>query len=241
MKTLCWLISGHPSMDSCMSVIDAYVKGGCEGIEWTIPYSNPYIGQAYRFANEVNAYNNCPDMEKHLELLAETRIKYPNLGIFISICKENMQAIGTDRMIEFCKENTIDGIITIGEYEPEVLEQLHKGGIKNITEVSYYMTEAELNGAKNATGYVIMQALPYPEEIEAGYTKERLYECLKTLHEICGERPIYCAQGIRSHEDVKFVKDAGADGFILGSSLFNDYDNLEALSETISGFKKASE
>ena len=73
------------------------------------------------------------------------------------------------------------------------------------------------------------------------YTKERLYECLKTLHEICGERPIYCAQGIRSHEDVKFVKDAGADGFILGSSLFNDYDNLEALSETISGFKKASE
>ena len=224
-----------------MSVIDAYVKGGCEGIEWTIPYSNPYIGQAYRFANEVNAYNNCPDMEKHLKLLAETRKKYPNLGIFISICKENMQAIGTERMIEFCKENTIDGIITIGEYEPEVLEQLHKGGIKNITEVSYYMTEAELNGEKNATGYVIMQALPYPEEIKAGYTKERLYECLKTLHEICGERPIYCAQGIRSHEDVKFVKDAGADGFILGSSLFNDYDNLEALSETISGFKKASE
>lgn len=32
MKTLCWLISGHPSMDGCMSVIDAYVKGGCEGI-----------------------------------------------------------------------------------------------------------------------------------------------------------------------------------------------------------------
>ena len=44
-----------------------------------------------------------------------------------------------------------------------------------------------------------------------------------------------------NNQDVKFVKDAGADGFILGSSLFNDYDNLEALSETISGFKKASE
>ena len=37
MKTLCWLISGHPSMDESMSIIDAYVEGGCEGIEWTIP------------------------------------------------------------------------------------------------------------------------------------------------------------------------------------------------------------
>lgn len=241
MKTLCWLISGHPSMDESMSIIDAYVKGGCEGIEWTIPYSNPYIGQAYRFANEINAYNNCPDMEKHLELLAKTREKYPDLGIFISICKENVNAIGTKRLVDFCKENKIDGIITIGEYEQEMLDEIHEGGIKNVTEVSYYMTEAELNGAKNATGYVIMQAFPYPEEIKAGYTKERLYECIRTLREICKDRPIYCAQGIRTHEDVRYVKEAGADGFILGSSLFNDYGDLQALSKTIRGFKEVSE
>ena len=241
MKTLCWLISGHPSMDDSMSIIDAYVKGGCEGIEWTIPYSNPYIGQAYRFANEINAYNNCPDMEKHLDLLARTRAKYPDLGIFISICKENTLAIGTKRLVNFCKENKIDGIITIGEYDQEMLDEIHEGGIKNVTEVSYYMTEAEMKGAKNATGYVIMQAFPYPAEIEAGYTKEHLHTCIKALRSICGEREIYCAQGIRTHDDVRFVKQAGADGFILGSSLFNDYNDMEALANTISGYKKAAE
>jgi len=241
MKTLCWLISGHPSMDDSVNIIDAYVKGGCEGIEWSIPYSNPYIGQAYRFENEINAYNNCPDMDKHLELLAKTKQKYPDLEIFISICKENILTIGIDRMINFCNENKIDGIITIGEYEQEMLEKIHAAGVKNVTEVSYYMTEAELNGAKNGTGFVIMQAFPYPQEIEAGYTKERLFDCMKTLREICGDRPIYCAQGIRKHEDVEFIKSAGADGFILGSSLFNEYDNLEALSETINSYRKVGE
>lgn len=241
MKTLCWLISGHPSMDESMNVIDAYVKGGCEAIEWSIPYSNPYIGQAYRFANEINAYNNCPDMNKHLELLAKTREKYPDLGIYISICKENTETIGRKRLIEFCKEYRIEGIITIGEYDPDALKDLHEAGVTNVTEVSYYMTEAELNGARDATGFVIMQAFPYPQEIEAGYTKERLKECIKTLRGICGDRPIICAQGIRTHEDVIFIKEAGADGFILGSSLFNDYGDMEALSKTIQGFKEAGE
>jgi tryptophan synthase alpha subunit len=184
-------------------------------------------------------YKNRPDMDKHLELIAKTRKKYPAIDIYPSLCKETMQMIGISRMIQFCKENKIDDILTIGDYDQDMLDEIKQGGIKNSTEVSYYMTDGEIASAKNATGFIIMQAFPYPEEIQAGYTRERLAECVKALREDFGiQRPIYCAQGIRKLEDIKEIEAAGADGFILGSLLFDHYHDLDSLSRTIHSFKE---
>ena len=241
MKTLCWLLSGHPSIDDCKTIIDAYVKGGCEGIEWSIPFANPYIGQEYRFKNESEAYKNCPDMEKHLELIAATKIKYPNVDITPGFYKETMLDIGTNNVINFCIANNIDNIITVGRYDQEIIDELNRSGIKNTVEVSYYLTEEELNAAKKGSGYIYMQALPYPAEIEAGYSTERLGECIKILRNTGIDRPIYGFMNIREPEDIKIIKNAGADGFILGSLLLEHYNNMEVLSEIINAFKEAGE
>lgn len=241
MKLLCWLIGGYPTIEESDRVLDAFVAGGCEGVEWSIPVEDPYREQAHLKAWALQAYANCPDPQQHLAQIARFRQRHPAVAVYPGLYQATTLAVGVDKIISFCRENGIDTVFLVGTYQPELVQAYRDSGLMITTSVSYYMTEEEMQKAKAGSGFIYMQALPYQAEIDAGYGPERLAECIHILRRECPGRPIYCAKGIRKPEDLHIVREAGADGAILGSLLMNDYDDLDRLTATIAAYKAAGD
>lgn len=51
--------------------------------------------------------------------------------------------------------------------------------------------------------------------------------------------PVYCGIGIRSPQDVTFIRESGGQGFFLGSTIMQYYEEPEKLTETIRAYKEA--
>lgn len=242
MKKFFWLCGGYPSMKACAAIVDAYMDGGCDGVEWAIPPANPYREQAHLLSYFDIARKNCPDPFAHLAQMALYLKKYPNAEVFPAIYQQTVDEIGVERLCSFCLSNGIRTLFLIGTYTPETVAAL-SAHMSTATAVSYYMTDEELIKARKSNGFIYMQALPYQAELDAGYTKARLQECIGAMRNMGLTQPIYCAKGIRTPDDVAFVADSGADGFILGSALLQYYNDLPALTKAVQSFhtEKAGE
>ncbi|MGB4695305.1 MAG: tryptophan synthase subunit alpha, partial [Bacilli bacterium] len=53
--------------------------------------------------------------------------------------------------------------------------------------------------------------------------------------------PIYCGVGISSPEDIRRVKEAGADGALVGSLVLKLHNDIPKMSATIRALKAAAE
>ena len=66
MRVIGYLTSGYPSLEGCVKGADAYIKGGCDMLEISVPLINnreaPYLSDLMKEA--VKKY---PDLEQHLE------------------------------------------------------------------------------------------------------------------------------------------------------------------------------
>jgi len=52
---------------------------------------------------------------------------------------------------------------------------------------------------------------------------------------------VYCGGGIRSPEEVAFIRASGGDGFFIGSSVMQYYGQPEKLLETLRAYKAAAQ
>lgn len=217
-------------------ILDAFMAGGCDGVEWTIPVENPYREQAHLQPAVNRAFQQHPFISDHLEMIAKFRKKYPDAEIYPALYQESIYKIGLEPLVAFCKQNKIDTIFEIGTVDSYLTEYLMKNGLKITTAVSYYMTDEELEKVSKNDGFIYMQALPYQKELDYGYTTDRLKEVIDYLKRYAPGRPIYCAKGINKPEHAKFVEESGGDGFILGSFTFDYYDKLDELTEIVKRF-----
>lgn len=237
MKKIFWYCSGYyQKNEKNEKILDAFMAGGCDGVEWTIPVENPYREQAHLQPAMTKAFQQHPTSYEHLEMIAKFRKKYPYAEIYPALYQESIYKIGLEQLVKFCKENEIDTIFEIGTVEPYLTEYLMKNGLKITTAVSYYMTDEEVAKVKKNDGFIYMQALPYQKELEYGYTKERLKEVIEQLRIIAPNRPIYCAKGVKKLEHARFIEQSGGDGFILGSFTFDYYEKLDELTEIVKMF-----
>lgn len=237
MKKLFWLCGGYPQTEQCSAIADAYMAGGCDGVEWAIPPKNPYREQAHLLPYYRLARDNAPDALQHLHMMVQFRKQYPQAEVFPAIYQETVSEVGVDKLVALCLQCGIDTLFLIGTYDTSTLLALSVR-MKIATSVSYYMLSEELEKARADTGFIYLQALPYAPELEAGYTPARLKECIAILRSSGIDRPIYCAKGIKSPEHAAFVGASGADGYILGSAMVAYYGDLRALTEAVLAYPK---
>ena len=84
-----------------------------------------------------------------------------------------------------------------------------------------------------------MQTKPFPGQTALpGY--ETLGDVIQYMHDLGITRPIYCGGGIQSPADVKGVKEAGADGFFVGTAMISLAKDLDKLRREIYEYKAAA-
>jgi tryptophan synthase alpha chain len=191
-------------------------------------------------AEKMNiARAQCADFAVYMRELEGFKQSHPHTEVYLLLYQQVILEITLEVLLPFCKQNKINTIICADMTDGELKQRLIDAGIQIAASINYTMSEQEMELVKTANGFVYLQAMPNENDTKEGKTREYLKVCLQKLREAGITRPIYCGVGIRTPEDVAFVKGCGAEGFFIGSTIMKYYDDPDALVEAISMYKQA--
>ena len=228
-------------MEKSVEMAALYLDGGCDAIEWSLPPRDPYVDPPYIAEKMRLARSLCGDYEVYLEQIAKFRAAHPQAEVILLLYQETVCELTPQRLVDFCKANGIDTILSGDLRDTALKRALMEGGLKLAASMNYTMYPEELEMIRSSSGFVYMQAMPGPDDLKAGRGKETLKIAIKKIRELGIDRPVYCGVGIRRPEDISFIRDCGGQGFFLGSILMQHYDDPQKLVETIRAYKEAGE
>lgn len=236
-KTICYLSFGYPTIEKSIEYAGKYIEGGCDAIEVSIPPKNPYRDSKYLQELYKVALNQCKDYESYLDGIARMTERYPATEFFFVLYHEVIMALGAEKLGSFCEAHGIVNVISGDLHDDEAIKTLRSHGVKLARSVNYKMDEADIQRCIETDGFTYMQAFPSEGQyVKPGF--EELSTCLRYLRERKVSEPIYCGAGIKCPEDARKVKEAGGNGFFVGSSIIKLYDEPDKLVALIKEYKE---
>ena len=239
MKLICYLSNGYPTSDHCIKLADKYVEAGADVIEIDVPCFNPYLEGAQIAGRMKEVLANNDNYEDYLNNIATIKNKHPNTQFIVMAYESTILDIGFDHFVEFLKTNNLLDTIVVGDEKQNIKEKLMKEGIRVTCYVQLKMLEDEIAAAKKSDGFVYVQAKAPQEDIHPDYPT--LKDCLIHLKD-CGldKHEFYCGVGVHTSEDVRMVKEAGADGAFIGKAILEYTNDFEKLVKTIQEYKEVA-
>lgn len=216
MRLIGYVTSGYPSIAGSSLLAEQYLKGGCDMLEISLPLLNnteaPYLNDLM-----VQAYQACPDYDCHLEAIAAIAKKHPDVPITILLYDAVAMEIGPRKLAQFCLQNGIRDVNSPDLSSQEVFAAFEEYGIRIAGLIRARFTDADIENARNTQGFVYMTAFAPAEKCRPGY--ETIASRIACVRAAGIQSPLYCGGGVRKPEDAVVVRDAGADGVFLGTSI----------------------
>lgn len=237
MRLIGYVTSGYPSIEDSSLLADQYLEGGCDMLEISLPLLEnteaPFLNDLM-----VQAYNACPDYDRHLQAIAEIAQKHPDVPITILLYDAVAMKIGPRKLAQFCRNCGIRDVNSPGLSSPEVLAAFKEYDIHIAGLIRAAFTDEDVEEAKHTKGFVYMTAFAPAEKCRPGYeTIAKRIACVRASG-VTGQ--LYCGGGVRKPEDAATVKAAGADGVFLGTSILKLQGQPE-LTATVRRFRDAIE
>lgn len=216
MRLIGYVTSGYPNIEGSSLLADQYLAGGCNMLEISLPLLEnteaPYLNDLM-----VQAYNACPDYDKHLQAIEKITEKHPGVPITILLYDAVAMRIGPEKFAQFCHNCGIQDVNSPDLSTPDVLAALEKYGIHLAGLIRASFTDADIAQAKRTKGFVYMTAFAPKDKCRPGY--ETIAERIACVRACGVTGQLYCGGGVRKPEDAAVVKAAGADGVFLGTSI----------------------
>lgn len=235
MRLIGYVTSGYPSIEGSSQLADQYLAGGCDMLEISLPLLNnteaPYLSDLM-----VQAYNACPDYDKHLQAIAAIAQKHPDIPITILLYDAVAMEIGPRKLAQFCRDYGIRDVNSPGLSSPEVFAAFEEYDIHIAGLIRASFTDADIENAKKTKGFVYMTAFAPAEKCSPGYETIAKRIAYVRAHGVTGS--LYCGGGVRTPEDAATLKAAGADGVFLGTSILKMQGQPELVS-TVRQFHEA--
>lgn len=236
MNLICYLSNGYPTIDDSIEMAKTYVQAGCDIIEIDFPSHNPYLESDYISGRMAEALKACGDFDKYMDGMAKVKKLLPQTSFILMVYENTVEEIGVKKFIDFCIENDYKDIILVGLKDEVIKNELINNGLRVSCYVQFQLLEKEVQYALKSNGFVYMQAVPAPGQVNPEYPT--LKDCIRYLRERGVKNPIYCGVGVHKPEDAAMVKEAGADAVFVGSTILKLHDDKPALIEMIKQFKE---
>ncbi|MCH3976828.1 MAG: tryptophan synthase subunit alpha [Bacilli bacterium] len=219
MRLICFLNHGSPSIEASHRVVDCYVEGGADVVETDFPADDPYLDGENIKIRMHEALTKCHDYDKYMESVETILKEHPGIHLYMLIYEETIMAIGMDKFLAFLRRNNLQEVLLVGARHPEVRARLLAEKLKVSAYIEYHLPEDEIETAKQTTGFVYLQATP-SGKFHPQY--KDLKSIIKYLREERGiTNEINCGIGIHDYDQVRMVRDAGADGVFIGTQVMN--------------------
>lgn len=235
MEIILYLSNGYPTLESSYETAIEYADAGCKMMEIDFPSRDPYLEGEYIADRMAKALAVCDDYEKYMESMIQIKKRLPDVHFLVLAYENTVEEIGTERFIQFCKENGFEDVLLVGLKDDVIKNQIMEGGLKVSCYVQFHMLPEEIASAKESNGFVYIQAKPNGN-INPEFPT--LKDCIRHLRDCGIDRPVYCGVGVHAPEDVKMVKEAGADAAFVGSTILKLHEDVPAMKDMIRKYKE---
>ena len=235
MKLICYLSNGYPSLEESAQIAGWYAESGADMVEIDLPARKPYLDGEYIAGRMASALARCGQYDAYMSNIAHIARNSPGVAVLVLVYEETLLEVGVDKFITFFTEHGIKDVILVGLTSDKVKNQLIAGGMRVACYVRYGMDPVEIESAKESNGFVYLQATPDPGQTNPAFPQ--LADCINELRRQGITRPIYCGVGVATPSDFAAIRDAGADGAFVGSTILKLYRDPQKLKATIREFK----
>lgn len=236
MEIICYLSNGYPTLAASHQIALAYAAAGCRMIEVDFPSKDPYLESDYIAGRMKKALAACDDYKKYMEAIIAIKTALPKVKILVLVYENTIRELGADVFIKFCSEHELKDILLVGLQDETLKAQLISAGLQVSCYVQFHMPDHEIESAKRSNGFVYLQAKPHQGQA-VNAALPTLQDCIAKLRECGIKRPIYCGVGVHAPEDVKMVKEAGANAAFVGSTILRLCDQITEMQEKIQEFR----
>ena len=235
MKLIAYLCNGYPTLEDSAKMAHTYVESGIDTIEIDFPSRNPFLESELISGRMAKALEACDDYDRYMEEMAEVKRSLPDTEFILMVYENVVEEIGVEKFVKFCLDNGYLDIILVGLKDDTIKNQVIDAGLRVSCYVQFHLPEDEVAYALASNGFTYLQAVP--AEGQATPEHPTLKSCIEYLRERGLENPIYCGVGVHTPEVAAQVKEAGADGAFIGSTILKLQDDPEALAAKIAEFK----
>jgi tryptophan synthase alpha chain len=221
-------------MEESHQTVRDYLKGGVDVIETDFPAEDPYYDSDMIKERMWEALRKYPDYDTYMESIETILKEHPGVKLYILIYERTILTIGIDKFVDFMKRNNLEEMILVGTEFPEVRERLIKEKFKVSAFIQFHAPDDQIELAKTTTGFIYLQA-----SSDGRYHPEHkdLKSIIKYLRYQGLTNEINCGIGIHTYDDLRMVKEAGADGAFIGTQVLLLHGQSEKLVNKVKELK----
>lgn len=233
-----YMITGWPTLDKTKEMVRRYVEHGVTALQFDMPAADPsreakFIQDGMRHVRQLYG----EEYDIFMDTLREIRREFPQLEIHLVVYADVVDAVGVERFGDFCVEI---GTYSVLAGDKEKMAYLNTRGIATAAFIGYDTSDEAIEIAKRNDQQIVFVSNAN------GRTKPR--EGLVTWSERIGyirrqgvRAPIFGVTGIKTPEELRMVKEAGADGAYIGSIMMQLWDNEPELWKLLDAFQASAE
>lgn len=242
-------VAGDPDIQTSEAILKTYIDAGADILEIGFPFSDPIADGPINQKAANRAIKNGISYYSFFKLITNIR-KYSNCPIGVLLYSNSIYYIGYQNFCKHAAESGIDSLL-VADMPPEESIELSKYmkqyDIKTVHIVSELTSPKRIKYICNkVTGFVyVVSRLG-----TTGIQKKLNTHVKLTLSNIrkITSLPLCVGFGISSPTHIEYIKEAGADGAIVGSAmvkiiednLSNKKRMLKLIYENIKKFKSAT-
>lgn len=218
MNLVCYLSNSFPSQKQTLANARLMVEGGCDILEVDLPNDNPYIDGPLLQKRMIHSYETDPSLSLHIETIYMLRNQHPDQKIIILAYEKTINQIGLEKFVKVYTDNSIDALILVDNEDNQLKKALMSQGVKIVSYIRSHLPEEDIENAQSSNSFIYLQA---KDENSQHDWYEKVRENIPRLRDMYGlDKQIYCGVGISSPNDIRKLKEIGADGAFVGSAVF---------------------
>ncbi len=216
---------GCPDNEYTLKVLECYLQCGVKTFLFDIPSADPYL-EKDRIKKNMKYVLEHQGIRGVMDGVSDFRQLHGDADIFLIVYSDSVTEVGTEAFMDWCGENRIGhiGLISREKNDEMISCMVQKGIFPNVS-AEYSLADAVKSGL--CGGELITIQLGEKDTA----LRKSFGERLGAVRSLARENPIFAEMGISTAEDVREVKEAGADGVIIGSAAMDLWDDTAALQD----------
>lgn len=229
---VCYLNFGYPTIEEGIKDAQMYIDNGCKILQLDIPSKDPYLEHDFIKDRMKACLAREDNYEKYFEGIRLLHAMHPEVEIYFMLYENIVEEIGSKRITDFCEEVGIKYSSYVGTKD-SVKKSLESEGLGICSYVQYHLPDDEIEFAKSSKGPILYQARSVGKNRPGC---DSFKDGINYLRKNGIEMPIYASVGIKTPEDIKMVKESGADGAFIGSVLMKNIEDEKKFAQVMTRF-----
>lgn len=215
-----FFVIGDPDFDTSLTIVKAAIDAGADILELGIPFSDPIADGPTIQKADVRAMRSGMNTHKACEFIRQVK-RHKDVPIGLLMYYNLIQQYGRERFFKDFRDAGVNSVLVADlsiDDADEILTPLKNAGLDSVFMVTpNTSTDRMKRIAAQTTGFIYaVSLLGVTGSREAlSSAAEGLVRRLKSLTNI----PICVGFGVSKPEHAKTIRDAGAEGVIIGSRL----------------------